>query len=107
MARVVGIDHTFVLRGDGTDSRPAARLEHPGTGRALEVETDQPTLQVYTGNRLDGTLAGRDGRLLRQGDGICLETQRHPDAPNQPGFPSAVLRPGETYRSHTRWTFTP
>ena len=101
---MAGIDHTFVLRGSG--SRRAARLEHPATGRALEVETDQPTIQVYTGNRLDGTLAGRDGRLLRQGDGICLETQRHPDAPNQPDFPSAVLRPGETYRAHTRWTFS-
>ncbi|MFW5471221.1 aldose epimerase family protein [Knoellia sp. CPCC 206435] len=104
VARVVGIDHTFVLRGTGV--RPAARLEHPGTGRALEVETDQPTIQVYTGNRLDGSLAGHEGRLLRQGDGICLETQRHPDAPNQPSFPSAVLRPGQTYRSHTRWTFS-
>ncbi|WP_084108491.1 aldose epimerase family protein [Knoellia aerolata] len=104
VARVVGIDHTFVLGGSGT--RTAARLEHPATGRALEVDTDQPSIQVYTGNRLDGTLAGREGRLLRQGDGICLETQQYPDAPNQPSFPSAVLRPGETYRSHTRWTFS-
>ncbi|MEU4478010.1 hypothetical protein AB0F68_08110 [Micromonospora sp. NPDC023966] len=81
----------------------AARLEHPGSGRFLEIRTDQPSLQIYAGNRLDGTLIGRHGRLLRQSDGIALETQRHSDAPNQPAFPSPVLNPGETYRSTTTW----
>jgi aldose 1-epimerase len=103
VATVRGIDHAFVLDGSGV--RTVARLEHPPTGRALEVETDQPSLQVYTGNMLDGSLAGRGGRYLRQGDGIALETQQLPDAPNQPAFPSPVLRPGETYRATTRWTF--
>ncbi|MFW5471983.1 aldose epimerase family protein [Knoellia sp. CPCC 206450] len=104
VALVSGIDHTYVLPVSG--DRTIAKLEHPGSGRALEVSTDQPSLQVYTGNRLDGSLIGRDGILLRQGDGICLETQQLPDAPNQPQFPSPVLRPGETYRAHTRWTFS-
>jgi aldose 1-epimerase len=99
--RVAGIDHAFQLRGEGM--RRAARLEHPDSGRFLEISTDQPSLHVYIGNRLDGTLTGRDGRLLRQSEGIALETQRHPDAPNQPAFPSPVLNPGETYRSTTTW----
>lgn len=97
-----GIDHAFVVRGSGL--RRAARLEHPASGRFLEVCTDQPTLQVYTGNRLDGTLVDRRGRLLRQGDGIALETQRHPDGPNQAAFPAPVLQPGHTYRATTTWT---
>ncbi|WP_353951354.1 aldose epimerase family protein [Knoellia sp. S7-12] len=104
VAVVSGIDHTYVLAGSG--DRTVARLEHPDSGRALEVATDQPSLQVYTGNRLDGALLGRGGTLLRQGDGICLETQQLPDAPNQPQFPSTVLRPGETYQAHTRWTLS-
>ncbi|MEV0808191.1 hypothetical protein [Micromonospora sp. NPDC050200] len=99
--RMVGIDHAFHLRGEGM--RRAARLEHPESGRFLEISTDQPSLQVYTGNRLDGTITSRDGRLLLAGDGIALETQRHPDAPNQPTFPSAVLNPGESYCSATTW----
>lgn len=96
-----GIDHAFVLRGSGL--RRAARLEHPATGRVLEVVTDQPSLQVYTANQLTGTRPDAGGRLLRQGDGICLETQRFPDAPNQPGLGDCVLRPGEQYRAETRW----
>ncbi len=98
---VGGIDHAFQLRGEGL--RRAARLEDPASGRVLEVHTDQPALQVYTGNSLDGSIVGRGGSRYRQGDGIALETQRHPDAPNQPWLPSAVLRPGETYRSVTQW----
>jgi aldose 1-epimerase len=101
IAAVSGIDHAYHLNGHGL--RRAARLEHPPSRRFLEVHTDQPSLQVYTGNQLDGTVPGREGRLLRQGDGIALETQRHPDAPNQPALGSAVLRPGERYRSITQW----
>jgi aldose 1-epimerase len=105
VAQARGVDHAFVLlSGEGT--RPAARLELPSQGLAMAVHTDQPSLQVYTGNSLAGTAAGRDGRLLRQGDGIALETQRYPDAPNQGWMPSPVLRPGETYTSTTRWLFT-
>lgn len=94
-----GIDHTYVLDGDRSGVRRAARLEHPGTGRTLEVWTDQPGLQVYTGNMLDATTVGRGGVLYRQGDAVCLEPQHFPDSPNRPDYPSTVLRPGETYRS--------
>ena len=104
VSRVAGLDHAYVLNGRGV--RTVARLEHPASGRAMEVATDQPSLQVYTGNMLDGTLLGREGRLMRQGDGICLETQQYPDAPNRPEFPSPVLRPGQTFTSHTRWSFS-
>jgi aldose 1-epimerase len=104
VAQAQGVDHAFQLHGTGM--RRAARLEDPASGRALEVHTDQPSLQVYTGNFLTGSAPGRAGRLLRQGDGIALETQRHPDAPNQPQLGEAVLRPGETYRATTQWRFT-
>jgi aldose 1-epimerase len=96
-----GIDHAFVLPGGAL--RVAALLEHPATGRSLEVSTTQSSVQVYTGNKLDGTVEDRDGtRLVRRG-GIALECQGHPDAPNQPGFPSTVLRPGEEYHGTTVW----
>jgi aldose 1-epimerase len=100
---VGGIDHAFVLRGDGL--RRAALLEHPATGRALEVSTTQNSLQVYTGNKLDGTLPDRDGHRLGHRGGIALECQGHPDAPNQLAFPSTELRPGEEYRATTTWRF--
>ncbi len=83
--------------------RLAARLTEPTTGRTLEVHTDQPGLQVYTGNHLDGSLAGPSARRYRQGDGVALETQRLPDAPNHDWMPSAVLEPGQVYRSRTEW----
>jgi len=85
--------------------RRAARLEDPRTGRALEVHTDQPGLQVYTGNHLDGSVVGPSGRRYRQGDGVALETQRLPDAPNRAWMPSPVLQPDDTYRSSTQWRF--
>jgi aldose 1-epimerase len=94
-----GIDHNLALNGDG----PAAVLESPRSGIRLRVVTDQPGLQVYTGNFLDGGCRSSTGRLLRQGDGIALEPQLFPDAPNRPEFDSAVLRPGETYRSNITW----
>lgn len=96
-----GIDHCFVLREQGM--RRAARLLHPESGRLLEVFTDQPALQVYTGNFLDGSRVGTSGRNYRQGDGVALETQGFPDAPNRPSFPTSVLRPGSTYNSYTSW----
>lgn len=76
------------------------------SGRILEVLTDAPCLQFYTSNSLDGRLVGPSGRAYRQGDGFCFEAQRFPDAPNQPNFPSAVLRPGEHFRSTTIFRFT-
>ena len=99
-----GIDHAFVLAGDGL--RPAARLEHPATGRSLEVSTTQPSVQVYTGQQLDGTVVDRGGRVLEPRGGIALECQVLPRRPNQPAFPSAVLRPGEEYRATTVWRFS-
>jgi len=99
-----GIDHNYVLRGSGL--RRSARLADPAGGRVLEVWTDQPGMQVYTANALDGSLAGTSGRAYRQGDGIALETQHFPDSPNQPGFPCTVLRPGQSYATSTIWTFS-
>lgn len=104
----LGYDHNWVLRPpwSGEALRLAARAVEPRSGRALEVLTDAPGLQFYTGNQLTGSLVGPGGRAYRQSDGFCFETQRFPDAPNQPGFPSAVLRPGERFRSTTVFRFS-
>jgi len=99
-----GIDHNFVVRGSGL--RRAAVLTSPRTRTELALLTDQPGLQVYTGNFLDGSLTSRAGGRHRQGDGIALEPQLFPDTPNRPDFGSAVLRPGETYRSTLVWSFS-
>lgn len=102
-----GFDHNFVV--DGEAWRPVAVLDGPATRTRLAVWSDQPGLQVYTGNFLDGTALDRTGRMLRQGDGLCLEPQLHPDTPNHPpgpDWPSAVLRPGETYRHRIGWNFS-
>ena len=98
-----GYDHTWVLSGA---PGPAARLRDPASGRVLELFTDQPGVQIYTANFLDGSLAGPSGHPYRQGDAVTLETQHFPDSPNQPGFPSTVLRPGETFRSHSLFRFS-
>lgn len=105
LLRARGYDHTWVLDG-GPGLRPAARLEDPASGRVMEVSTTEPGLQFYSGNFLDGSLPGAGGQAIRQGDGVCLETQHFPDAPNRPDFPSTVLRPGETYASTTVHRFT-
>ena len=102
LLRTRGYDHTFVLDGapDGADGlRLAAHVEEPRSGRTLAVLTDQPGVQVYSGNFLDGTLVLGDGSVARQGDAFCLEPQHFPNSPNEPAFPSTVLRPGERYRS--------
>jgi aldose 1-epimerase len=93
-----GYDHNFVLdAGKTTQPKLAARLEDPVSGRVLEVLSDQPGIQVYTGNFLDGTLIGKGGHLYRMGDGIALEPQLFPDTPNQPAFGSALVAPGKPY----------
>jgi aldose 1-epimerase len=104
----IGYDHNYVLDGDpGPDGlRLAAELADPVSGRRLVIRTTEPGLQFHSGNFLTGSLVGIGGGTYRQGDGICLETQHFPDAPNQPAFPSVVLRPGETYRSRTEHVFT-
>jgi aldose 1-epimerase len=103
-----GYDHNFVFdRPEGDASLlDTVRLHDPGSGRSLTIWTTEPGAQVYSGNYLDGTIVGASGRSYRQGDGIALETQHFPDSPNQPAFPSTVLRPGEVYRSATVFAFS-
>jgi aldose 1-epimerase len=101
LADAHGIDHNFVVRGEGL--RSVATLASPQTRTMLELVADQPGLQVYTGNALAGP--GRAGRRYRPGDGIALEPQLSPDTPNHPSWPSARLAPGETYRSTIEWRF--
>ena len=93
-----GYDHCFVLRNQTGELALAARVDHPATGRFLEILTTQPGIQFYTGNFLDGAEANGG---FRRNEGFCLETQHYPDSPNRPEFPSAVLRPGHTYRQTT------
>jgi aldose 1-epimerase len=104
--RARGYDHNWVLDAALEPGlHLAARLEEPASGRAMEIHTDQPGVQFYSGNFLDGTLAGANGQAVRQGDGLCLETQHFPDSPNQPDFPSTVLRPGDRFTSTTLHRF--
>lgn len=102
-----GYDHNYVLRGGvSAEPKPAVRVEDPASGRVLEISTTEPGVQFYSGNFLDGTRTGKSGKLYRQGDGLCFETQHYPDAPNHPMFPSTRLDPGQTFRSRTVWRFT-
>jgi aldose 1-epimerase len=103
----VGFDHNYVLRM-APAKRPllAAEVWDPGSGRLLKVYTDQPGVQFYTGNFLDGTIKGKGGKIYHQHDSFCLETQHFPDSPNRPNFPSTVLRPGETFKSTTIYKFS-
>jgi aldose 1-epimerase len=100
-----GYDHNFVLNGQNGQLHHAARVVEPSTGRTLDVATTEPGLQFYSGNFLDGTITGKQGRVYRKRFGFCLETQHYPDSPNQPAFPSTVLRPGATFASRTVFTF--
>ncbi|MFR0352386.1 aldose epimerase family protein [Streptomyces sediminimaris] len=104
--RAKGFDHNWVL-DKGVTARPEhiATLRDPRSGRTLRIATDQPGVQFYSGNFLDGSLVGTSGRTYRQGDGMCLETQHFPDSPNEPSWPSTVLRPGQTYRTTTVHSF--
>lgn len=102
-----GYDHNWVL--DKTQPGAltlAARVREPTTGRVMEVHTTEPGIQFYAGNFLDGTLVGTGGRMYRQGDGFCLETQHYPDSPNHPEFPSTVLEPGQVYETTTVYAFS-
>lgn len=100
-----GYDHNFVVDGPAGTLRPAARVVAKASGRTLAVETTEPGIQFYSGNFLDGTLHGKGGVVYHQRSGLCLETQHYPDSPNQPAFPSVVLRPGAEYRSTTVYRF--
>jgi len=101
-----GYDHNWVLDTAGDITKVAAELYCPATGIDLKVYTDEPGIQVYSGNFLDGTVTGKKGVVYNQRHGICLETQHYPDSPNKTEWPSVVLRPGETYRSHCIFAFS-
>jgi aldose 1-epimerase len=94
-----GYDHNFVLRAGATSApKFAARLEDRVSGRAMDLLTTEPGLQLYSGNHFNGSAVGKGNRSIRQSDGIALEPQKFPDSPNRPSFPSTRLDPGETYR---------
>ncbi|MEC3965309.1 aldose epimerase family protein [Muricauda sp. SYSU M84420] len=96
-----GYDHCWVLNEGEEDFGLAASAYHPNTGRLLEVYTNEPGIQFYSGNFLDGTLPAKDGGAYGKRSGFCLETQHYPDSPNQANFPSVRLNPGETYSTRT------
>lgn len=101
-----GYDHNWVLDVTNPGSlAKAAEVREPSTGRLMEVWTTEPGVQFYCGNFLDGTLIGKSGRKYLHRGGFCLETQHFPDSPNQPGFPTIILHPGETYRTTTVYRF--
>ena len=109
-----GYDHNWVLNNSGPSMstpfgtvRLAADARDPGSGRELKVWTDQPGVQFYTGNFLDGHLVGISGHLYRQSDGYTFETQHFPNSPNQPNFPSTVLKPGQEFNSTSIYQFLP
>lgn len=109
MLLVRGHDHAYVLDGSGGEydgMRLAASAFDPTSGRRLELFTDQPSVQFYSGNSLDGSVVTRAGAALRQGDAFCLEPQHLPDSVNQPHFPNTVLRPDQEYRNRTVYRFT-
>ena len=100
-----GFDHNWVLKTKGDINQLAAKLTSPITGITLEVYTDEPGIQLYTGNFLDGTVKGKNGIVYPQRASVCLETQHYPDSPNKAHWPSVVLEPGKTYTSHCIFQF--
>lgn len=100
-----GYDHNFVLDRKGAGQARAAHVLEPTSGRTLDVTTDQPGVQFYSGNFLDGTITGKGGRVYGHRFGFCLETQHFPDSPNHPSFPSTILRPSQEFNSRTVFTF--
>ena len=106
LANGSGYDHTFVLNPRKAGSMPVATLYEKTSGRMMKVFTDQPGLQLYTANFLDGSLTGKSGRPYARQSALCLETQHFPDSPNQSQFPNTILWPGETYQSRTTYEFT-
>jgi aldose 1-epimerase len=101
-----GYDHNFVLNHPAGTVGLAARVAEPKSGRVMEVFTTEPGLQFYTGNFLDGTLTGKGGKVYGHRSGFCMETQHFPDSPNQPSFPSTVLKPGQRYQTTTLYRFS-
>lgn len=102
-----GYDHDWVVdREPAGEPKLVARVEDPGSGRVMEVLSNQPGIQFYSGNFLDGTSVGKSGRIYRMGDAVVLEPQMHPDTPNRPEFGSVRLEPGQIYRSVIVWRFS-
>ena len=101
-----GYDHNWVLDTKGDDTVLAAELYCPETGIVLKQYTNEPGVQIYAGNFLDGTVTGKKGIVYNFRHAICLETQKYPDTPNKPEWPSATLRPGEKYTSHCVFAFS-
>ncbi|MFI5124108.1 MAG: aldose epimerase family protein [Chitinophagales bacterium] len=101
-----GYDHNFVIDRADSGIALAASVYDEGSGRFMEVWTTQPGVQFYTGNFLDGSLTGRDGKRVPQHGALCLETQHFPDSPNQPSFPTSILEPGQTYHQTTIYKFS-
>lgn len=95
----LGYDHNWVLKADNTPETVACKVVCPSTGITMEVYTNEPAVQFYAGNFLDGSQTGKNGIAYQKRTALCLETQHYPDSPNQPAFPSTVLKPGETYKS--------
>jgi aldose 1-epimerase len=100
-----GYDHNFVLNRSGAGLVHAAQLFEPTSGRTMDVSTTEPALQLYTGNKLDGSIKGKAGRAYGRHFGLCLEPQHFPDSPNRPAFPSTILRPEDEFRSLTVLAF--
>lgn len=101
-----GYDHCWVFSDTSKTLKSVAKVYEPASGRLMEVLTTEPAIQFYSGNFLDGTIKGKGGIIYKHRSGLCLETQHYPDSPNQPGFPSTVLKPGERYNTVTVYKFS-
>ena len=101
-----GYDHNWVLNTKGNMEHPCTSLASPRTGIVLDVYTDEPGIQVYAGNFLDSSLKGKKGITYGHRASVCLETQKYPDTPNKPNWPTALLKPGQVYNSHTIFKFS-
>lgn len=101
-----GYDHNYVINGKAGDLRLVARVTEPESGRVLETFSEEPGVQFYTGNNLDGTVTGKEGNVYKMRHGFCLETQHYPDSPNQPNFPSTILLPHDQYDTMTVYKFS-
>jgi aldose 1-epimerase len=102
----MGYDHCWVLSDSSRTLKPIATVFEPTSGRVMTVQTTEPAVQFYTGNFLDGSVTGREGFPYKRRYALCLETEHYPDSPNQPAFPTTVLRPGQTYKTTTVYQFS-
>jgi aldose 1-epimerase len=101
-----GYDHNWVLNKKDSEMSVAAELYEPTSGRVLTISTTEPAIQFYSGNFLDGTITGKDGKVYKHRFALCLETQHYPDSPNKSNFPSTILKPGQTYKTTTIHKFS-